>query len=104
MINRRKRRDTNHAEVVAAFKALGWAVLDTSQIGDDACDLVVAKGGRVVAVEIKTAKGKVRPEQTAWLASWPSETAIVRSLRDVALLTHALPQSDTHDWPEEVRL
>lgn len=104
MINRRKRRDTNHAEVIAAFKALGWVVIDMSQLGGSVCDLMVARGGRTVAVEVKTAKGKVKPGQTAWLASWPSETAIVRSLRDVALLTHALPQSDTHDWPEEVRL
>lgn len=87
MINRRKRRDTNHAEVIAAFKALGWSVIDTSQLGGSVCDLMVARGGRTVAVEVKTAKGKVKPGQTAWLASWPSETAIVRTVKDVEQLT-----------------
>lgn len=87
MINRRKRRDTNHAEVIAAFKALGWSVIDCSQLGGSVPDLMVARGGRTVAVEVKTAKGKVQPGQTAWLASWPSETAIVRDVTDVETMT-----------------
>ena len=86
MINRRKRRDANHRELVAAFEQLGWRTLDTSQIGDGAPDLVVSRGGRTVAVELKMPKGKVRPSQADWLASWGGETAVVRSLADVAAL------------------
>ena len=89
MINRRKRRDANHRELVAAFEQCGWRTLDTSQIGDGAPDLVVSRGGRTVAVEIKVATGKVKPHQAAWLAAWGGEVAIVRGLEDVAALSGA---------------
>ena len=87
MINRRKRRDSNHQAILDAFKRLGWSVIDTSQLGGSVADCVVAREGRVVAVEIKTATGKVKPSQAAWLASWQAETAVVRDIGDVIALT-----------------
>ena len=89
MINRRKRRDGNHAEVLAAFERMGWRTLDCSQLGGGAPDAIVSRHGRTVAVEIKVAKGKVKPHQAAWLAAWGGEVAIVRGLEDVAALSGA---------------
>lgn len=87
MINRRKRRDGNHSELLGVFARLGWTCLDTSQCGGGAPDAICARGGRTVAIEIKTLKGKVKPHQQSWLAAWPGETAIVRSVADVITLT-----------------
>lgn len=47
------RRDDNHQAVVAALRAAGWYVLDTSQVGGGCPDLFVAKGGRLVPIELK---------------------------------------------------
>jgi hypothetical protein len=109
MINRRKRRDSNHKSVVDAFKAFGWSVLDTSQCGEGAPDLIVAKNywgivrpadpmapageadyvrvPRVLAVEVKTPKGKVKPHQAEWMQMWQGEYVVVRSPEDVAALS-----------------
>ena len=89
MINRRKRRDGNHREVLDAFKVAGWRVIDTSQLGDAVPDAVVCKAGRWVAVEIKTPTGKLTAQQQSWHADWPGETAIIRSVSDVLELTRA---------------
>lgn len=92
-----RRTDGTHKAVVDAFRRMGWTVLQTFRLGQNAPDLIVASGGRTLAVEVKAAKGKVKPGQSAWLASWPSETAIVRGVEDVVWLVNTLPQSDTHD-------
>ena len=50
--HRRHRLDTNHAEIRRAVEALGWLWMDCSQtsLGVDA---FIAKGGRLVPVEVK---------------------------------------------------
>jgi Holliday junction resolvase len=87
VINRRKRRDANHKPIVEALKACGWAILDTSQCGDGAPDLIIARAGRVIAVEVKAPKGTLKPGQVAWLAAWPGEHAVIRSIADVLAVT-----------------
>lgn len=86
MINRRKRRDQNQREIIDAFQRCGWRVLDTSQLGGGAPDLMVSRGGRTVAVEVKMPKGKVKAHQQDWLASWGGETAVVRTVMDAGSL------------------
>jgi len=103
MINRRKRRDANHRQICEAFKKFGWSVLDTSQLGDGAPDLMVAKknylrvyrcngeiipiGPHVVAVEIKSPTGQLRAAQTKFAETWQGESVIVRGLEDVKRLS-----------------
>ena len=80
----RHRRDSNHKALVTALERLGWAVCDTSQgcqVG--APDLFIAKGGRVVACEVKAAKGRVSAWQEAFLKAWPGEVVILRNIQDV---------------------
>lgn len=47
------RRDDNHKAIVAALRAAGWHVVDTSQAGDGCPDLFAVKGGRVIPIEVK---------------------------------------------------
>lgn len=49
---RAAKKDANHVEVVSLFRKLGWYVLDVGQL-KNCCDLIVAKDGVAVAVEIK---------------------------------------------------
>ena len=82
-----RKTDRTHQAVVEAFKASGWRVLQTFRLGDDVPDLMVSKAGRVVAVEVKTLKGKLKPGQQQWLDAWQAETAVVRSVDDVLQLS-----------------
>jgi Holliday junction resolvase len=52
-VRRRARVDANHAEVRSALRAAGWTVVDCARIGAGFPDLLIAKHGRIVMVEIK---------------------------------------------------
>jgi hypothetical protein len=46
-------------------------------------DLIGAAGGRPLAVEVKSATGRQRPEQAAWQRRWESAGGIYLLARDV---------------------
>lgn len=82
--------DSTQTAVVAAFKASGWSVLHTARLGGSAPDLVVCRAGRWLAVEVKGPKTRISDGQSEWLAAWPGETAIVRSVKDVEMITQTI--------------
>lgn len=53
------RRDGNHQDIVRTFRALGWYVHDTADLGAGFPDLVIARAGCVRLVEIKD--GRLEP-------------------------------------------
>lgn len=87
------KKDANHNEIVRHFKALGWSVIDLSNVGGGVSDLVVGGvhpvHGRInVFVEVKTKRGRLRENQQALIATWrgrPIEVA--RDLNDVLRIT-----------------
>jgi hypothetical protein len=86
-----RRKDTTHAAVLEALRIYGWSVMDCAR-APLCIDLVAAKRisptqTRTVLVEVKDRTGKLTEAQKALLSSWPGETAILRSLEDVARLT-----------------
>jgi len=88
--NYARRKDGPHAIVLQALRAYGWSVMDVSR-APLCIDLVIAKAGRVVLVEVKDRTGKLTDGQKLLLSSWPGETAVLRSLEDVARLTADVP-------------
>ena len=52
-MRRAARTDQNHSQIVAALRALGWLVKSTAAVGDGFPDLVIAKQGRVLLLEVK---------------------------------------------------
>jgi len=85
-----RKKDSTHTQVLEALRAYGWSALDISR-APLCVDLVIAKAGRVVLVEVKDRTGKLTEAQKLLLASWPGETAVLRSLEDVARLTADIP-------------
>lgn len=55
------KRDSNEPEIVKALECAGWLVMKVSDKG--APDLLCAKNGRLVLVEVKGPKGKLTPAQ-----------------------------------------
>jgi hypothetical protein len=84
---RAARVDDNQPEIVAAFRKLGWSVLIISQL-KNCCDIIVAKCGVTIAVEIKdgdkppSARKLSKGEQDFkdnWLGQWE----LIESINDV---------------------
>lgn len=89
------RRDANHSEIIAAFKKLGCAVMDTSSAGRGFPDLLVSYRSVVRLVEIKNPKSKygkagLSKTQVRFAEEWSGVTVhIVRTLDDVCALVAA---------------
>ncbi len=83
-----RRTDSTQAQVVEAFRKAGWSVWPTFRTPNGP-DLVVAKAGRTICVEVKGPKTRISAGQKVWHADWPGETAIVRSVSDVLELSRA---------------
>ena len=82
--------DSNQSEIVKTFRKLGWYVLIISQL-KKCCDIIVSKGGRTIAVEIKD--GEKSPSQRAltegevkFREEWQGEYALIESIEDVEAL------------------
>ena len=59
--------------VIGAAKALGWIVYhthDSRRSEPGFPDLILIRGNVLVAVELKTMKGRVRPEQVLWVEAF----------------------------------
>src|SRR5262245_12764646 len=55
-MNRRGHRgkvDRNHWEVFTAFKDRGWFVISTAEVGAGFPDLLIARGGDLLQIEVK---------------------------------------------------
>ena len=82
--------DSNHQEIVKAFKKLGWSVFNVSQL-KNCCDLVVAKDLWTVCIEVKDGD---KPQSSRRLSEgekkfrdeWNGSWMLVQSVEDVELL------------------
>jgi hypothetical protein len=87
------KKDTTHGPVIDALIACGWYVMDVSR-APLVIDLIIAKAGRVVIVEVKSRSGRITKRQADIFAEWPGETAILRSVKDVLALNRSGQVSD----------
>lgn len=84
-----RRIDKAQPAIVAELRAQGYGVLHTYTIGKTAPDMVVAKGGATVLVEIKTPGREKhdrlgqREAQRAAREAWPGEWIQATSATDV---------------------
>jgi len=76
-MRRAARVDANQAEIMAAFRKLGWLVLDLSGVGQGCPDLLVKdRAGALRLVEVKDGKKppsarEFTPPQVKFHAVWP---------------------------------
>jgi len=82
--------DDNQAATVKLFRKLGWSVLIISQL-KNCCDIIVSKGGRTIAVEIKdgakpASARKLSEGEVKFRDNWAGEYALVICAEDVLAL------------------
>jgi len=82
--------DDNQADTVKLFRKLGWSVLIISQL-KNCCDIIVSKGGRTIAVEIKDgtkppSARKLSEGEVKFRDNWAGEYALVICAEDVLAL------------------
>jgi hypothetical protein len=79
--------DANHHAIRDGLKARGASTYSGGPL-----DLIVGFRGRTFLLEVKTAKGKIRPSQEAFLRAWSGHAAVVRTL-DEALIAIGIGSS-----------
>lgn len=89
---RQSKRDANHAHIVAVLEQLKFSVKDTSMVGDDFPDLVVARNGKTYLVEIKRderAKSvrELSKGQAGFAAWWKAPVFVARNADDCMKLS-----------------
>jgi hypothetical protein len=82
--------DSNQAEIVKAFRSLGFSVFPTHTIGRGFPDLTLAKKGLNFLVEVKDGSlppsaRKLTPAEQEFKDSWRGQYDIITSIDDVVL-------------------
>lgn len=87
--------DKNQGEIVSAYRAMGFSIVDTSRVGQGFSDLVVGKFGRTYLVEVKTLTGAMEKTQRNFKKEWRGCYRVVRTLDDV--IKHAKEALKDHE-------
>ena len=88
----RARKDANHTDIVGTFRACHCSVLDTSQLGNGAPDIVVAVNAETtLLVEIKDgtkppSQRKLSKDEIEFKRTWKGDYRIITSVNDVIAL------------------
>lgn len=101
-VRTKARKDSNHKEIVEAFRAHGFYVLDISQLKNCA-DLIVTKGAySTLAIEIKDgakvkSAQKLTEGEEKFQREWKGQYAIVRTIGDVAVIASQINNGNTEN-------
>ena len=91
-MRKRAKIDSNQTAIVEALRKRGWLVLSLAPMGGGVPDLLIAKPYRYghpdfqpVLIEVKTPKGKLTPDQDAFIEQgWP--VTVIRSVDEALAL------------------
>lgn len=87
-----RRKDVNHNLLAEAFIKLGYSVVDTSRLGDDFPDILVARRGQIALIEIKAEKGKMTDGQWTFYKNFPGLIFICKTIEDVMRIDGIMKQ------------
>lgn len=82
-MRRAAKKDDNHDLITKALKKIGFSILETYQLGEDAPDFVCAFQGVTAVVEVKTEKGKLTEGQKKFGQQWRGLHIVARTYFDV---------------------
>ena len=74
------RQDANHSAIVKDLRLLGYQVHEMKSVGSGFPDILVARHGRMVLMEIKVEDGALNDKQKKWHNEWQGpEVPIIRT-------------------------
>lgn len=86
-MSRHARTDANHAEIIAALRAVGCSVVSLHQVGGGVPDLLVARAGETWCMEVKD--GSLPPsarrltfDELRFSQTWRGKYAVVTSAEE----------------------
>ena len=91
-MRRNAKVDANHSKIVAAFRELGVSVLSLANLGQGVPDLLVARCGVTMLVEVKAPKGKETEDQLRFFEGWQGQIFIVRDVAGVLTVVRLLKE------------
>ena len=74
--------DANQHEIVDALRNIGADVLSLAPMGNGCPDLLVHFRGVTMLMEVKSATGKLTPDEVEFIENWRGQVHIVRSVDD----------------------
>lgn len=89
------RKDSNHKEIIQAFRDLGATVADTASLGSGFPDCVVGLRGCNILVEIKDgslppSKRKLTPDELKFHESWLGRVVVINSVDEAVDLIKSI--------------
>lgn len=87
--------DDNHSQIVQVFRKLGCTVQSLATIGRGVPDLIVARRGNLVLVEVKDGKKcpshrKLTADEQQWQKNWKSPVYLVETVEQAAALINTV--------------
>lgn len=87
-VDRHRKRDGNHAELVSQLLGVGYSVADTADVGHGFPDIVVGAHGNCYLFEIKNpeqppSKRRLTPDEQKFRDDWRGQYDVVETLEDV---------------------
>lgn len=80
MRQRAARRDKNESEIIRVLREAGASVVQLDDRGLP--DLLIGYKGVNVLVEVKTARGKLTPDQEKFFEMWKGQASVIRTIPD----------------------
>lgn len=71
------KKDGNQKRIARELTELGFAVADLSSCGHGIPDLLVARNGKQLLVELKSDRGRMTEDEIEFFGRWPLGLAIV---------------------------
>lgn len=78
--------DSNQREIVEALRAMGASVYLTHQVGSGFPDIVVGYRGMTILLEIKSEKGKMKPDEVEFFQKWKGCAFVVYSAEEAIMV------------------
>ena len=77
-----RKTDANQADIVRMLRDFGASVQDLSQVGHGCPDLLVGYRNRTFAFEVKSAAGKMTPDELKWQEGWKGSYYVIHNIEE----------------------
>ena len=76
------RTDLNHNEITDALRGIGCSVFSLHQVGKGCPDLLVGFRGVTTLIEVKSERGKLTPDESAFFDEWRGAAAVCYTVEE----------------------